>query len=141
MDSCLKICSSCKELKQTEEYYKEKQSKDGLSYSCKSCKKEQTEKYKKTDTYRKRLRKHLWKKQGIEITYEQYLQLFLDQKGSCAICKTSVNQFNKGMCVDHCHETGKIRGLLCTDCNRGIGSLKDNLELLKQAVTYLEKHK
>lgn len=140
MDNRLKVCSSCKEHKQPEEYYKEKKAKDGLSYSCICCKKEQTAKYKQTDKYKEKVRRNLWKRQGIDITYEQYLKLFLEQEGACAICGSAVNQFNKGMCVDHNHTTGKVRGLLCTDCNRGIGSLKDDKELLQKALDYLNKY-
>ncbi len=66
------------------------------------------------------------------------------QDGKCAICKkveTSVNKKTnkfKDLSVDHCHKTGKIRGLLCSRCNSGLGFFKDDLEIIKNAGLYLE---
>jgi hypothetical protein len=47
---------------------------------------------------------------------------------------------NTPWCVDHNHETGQIRGVLCHQCNRGIGAFKDNIERMKRALNYLEEH-
>ena len=55
------------------------------------------------------------------------------QKGKCAIC----NQEMEKPYVDHCHNTKKIRGLLCVNCNFGLGSFKDNPKLLMKAIKYL----
>lgn len=137
----MKVCCQCKQQKPYLDYYKDKKSKDGFAYCCKTCKKKQEKQYMQTDKYKEKVRRTKWKQQGINITYEQYLELFLKQNGSCAICGSTVNQFDKGMCVDHCHNTNKVRGLLCTSCNRGIGSLKDNIQLLQNAISYLEKYK
>ena len=63
------------------------------------------------------------------------------QNNKCAICKKDRNIFKKRLCVDHCHSTGKIRGLLCTNCNQGIGHLKDDLNIIKSAIRYLEEYK
>ncbi len=69
--------------------------------------------------------------------------LLESQGGVCAICKKEEQIIDKGggtqrLSVDHDHDTGKIRGLLCNDCNVGLGRFKDNLELLRSAVAYLE---
>lgn len=76
------------------------------------------------------------------ITEQDYDDMFKSQEGKCAICKTE-NQTGKWQRfgVDHCHKTGKVRALLCNECNRGIGLLKDDPEILKSAVAYLEYHK
>lgn len=71
---------------------------------------------------------------GIGI--EEYEALKDQQDGKCCICET----VGHVLYVDHCHNTGKIRGLLCQKCNTGIGMLQDNINILKQAVRYLEKH-
>lgn len=71
-----------------------------------------------------------------KITKEQYLSLFEKQRGLCAICK-GLDNYTKRLAVDHCHKTGKIRGLLCGSCNRGIGLLKDSFEILLKAHDYL----
>ena len=68
--------------------------------------------------------------------------MFKEQNECCAICgkhKSELNMKRKNnLCVDHCHETGRIRGLLCDKCNRGIGLLGDSLKNLKSAISYLE---
>lgn len=75
------------------------------------------------------------------ITSEDYENMLLSQGGKCAICYTDQSQFTKRLAVDHCHESNKVRGLLCSDCNRGIGLLKDDSELVSRAAEYLRKHK
>jgi len=74
------------------------------------------------------------------ITPDQFNELLDAQGGKCACCGTTephgrANRF----CVDHCHTTGKMRGLLCSTCNTGLGKLGDNIEGLKRALAYLEK--
>lgn len=66
------------------------------------------------------------------LPYEEYINLSNQQNGLCAICKTIEIQV-----VDHCHTTGKVRGLLCGRCNTGIGLFLDNVESLKNAIDYL----
>jgi hypothetical protein len=73
------------------------------------------------------------------ISIEEYNEMFLKQNGLCAICKrTDIEQ--KRLAVDHCHKTGKIRELLCSKCNKGLGHFDDNLIYLKEAVEYLKKY-
>ena len=68
------------------------------------------------------------------LTLEALDKLFFDQKGLCAICKKS----NKRLTVDHCHTTGKVRGLLCDSCNGALGRLGDDIEGLERAIQYLK---
>lgn len=69
------------------------------------------------------------------ITQEEYNKMLESQNGVCAVCG-GLNK-GKGLCVDHDHRTGKIRGLLCHKCNLALGMAEDNLETLKNLVTYL----
>jgi hypothetical protein len=69
------------------------------------------------------------------ITVEQYDFMIKAQNNKCAICK---NEFTKTPSIDHCHNTSLVRGLLCSDCNVGIGFLKDNKEYLSNAIKYLK---
>jgi hypothetical protein len=84
-------------------------------------------------------------KKRYGIGEKEYKELYENQKGNCAICgKHATSVFTKGaegfeLCVDHCHNTSKVRGLLCENCNTGIGKLGDSPELLRNAITYLEK--
>ena len=72
------------------------------------------------------------------ITLEMYNSLFEEQKGLCAICFEEPKKQNLG--VDHDHVSGKIRGLLCSTCNSGIGLFKEDTLLLKKAIEYISKH-
>ncbi len=69
------------------------------------------------------------------ITDLQYIQAEFDQDRKCAICKQS-----KPLEIDHCHKTGKFRGLLCSNCNKVLGMIKDNIKTLREAANYLEKN-
>lgn len=79
------------------------------------------------------------------INYNDYLLMLQSQNNRCAICKQNetVLYNKKGkikrLAVDHCHETGKIRGLLCTKCNIALGKFKDNTALLEKSINYLEQ--
>ena len=79
-------------------------------------------------------RRTVLKKYGLtQIDFEV---MYEAQGGMCAICERK--SIRKSFCVDHDHTTGKVRGLLCGECNIGLGKFKDNLDLLKKAVEYLE---
>lgn len=75
------------------------------------------------------------KKFGISIV--AYLHLLQFQKNACAVCRLSDWQ-PKGPVIDHCHETGKVRGILCGHCNTALGSFKDEPSVVKRAAAYLE---
>lgn len=72
------------------------------------------------------------------LTLEDYDKLFKEQNGCCAICETHQSELKHSLSVDHNHETNKIRGLLCNNCNRSIGLLKDDIEVLEKAIVYLK---
>jgi hypothetical protein len=73
------------------------------------------------------------------LTQEHYNDIYLRQDSSCAICKTEVTPPKK-LDIDHSHVTGKVRGLLCGDCNRALGLLKDNPDFCFAAGHYLKLH-
>lgn len=81
------------------------------------------------------------------ITLEQYKQVLFDQGGVCAICGKSESMMNPAtgkinrLSVDHCHKTGKVRGLLCSAHNTMIARAGDSIEILESAIAYLRKHK
>lgn len=72
------------------------------------------------------------------MSLEDYAQIFTQQNGLCKICKTNTKQ--RQLAVDHCHKTGKIRGLLCAKCNVAIGMFEDNIEFLTEAISYLKEN-
>lgn len=73
----------------------------------------------------------------VDMTYDEFKQMFKKQKGVCKICGGL--ETKRRLSVDHCHETGKVRGLLCQQCNIALGLFKDNPKLLKKAIKYLIK--
>lgn len=71
------------------------------------------------------------------VTEIQYQRLLRRQRGVCAICGDSPN--GRSLCVDHCHMTGEIRGLVCHACNSGVGNFNDDPNILRRAISYLER--
>jgi hypothetical protein len=95
------------------------------------------------ESWEKYRRAHLKHEYGL--TKEQYDEMLLAQKGVCAICKQEETwKYKSGriasLSVDHCHTTGKIRGLLCRDCNQSLGKFKDDHNMLRAAYEYLSTH-
>ncbi len=74
----------------------------------------------------------------LNFSYNDYILLNNKQKGLCAICKKPSK--NKKLALDHCHDKNLVRGLLCYQCNIGIGYLKDDIDILKSAIKYLRKY-
>lgn len=72
------------------------------------------------------------------LTEDEYDFIFEQQGGSCKLC--SFKPRIRNLAIDHDHRTGKVRGLLCNECNLGLGKFKDDPELLKEAAKYLEEH-
>lgn len=91
----------------------------------------------------KRLRRyHAYQIRAFGLTPEDYVRMLDEQHGVCAICGgPQVGGKNRRLCVDHCHKTGEVRGLLCTKCNAGLGMYDDNVDTLAKALAYLRKHK
>ena len=113
----------------------------GLGSSNKNIKKRREYHRKYGKVYRKNpkakeRKQNLELKRKYNISLEQFNVLSADQRNKCAICGEE-----RKLVIDHDHETGKIRGLLCTICNKGLGLFYDNENLLKNAIDYLIKSK
>jgi len=76
-------------------------------------------------------------KDNFGISLEEYHKIFQAQNGKCAICKKHQSELKRALAVDHDHETGQVRGLLCANCNLALGHLKDDPGLLCNAIKYL----
>ena len=138
----MKTCTKCKESKTLDLFYKRTTNIDGYYTWCKACEllERQSRRLKYPDTGRNQDLKKLY---GISL--EEYNRLYVVQKGCCAICKVDNNirkikgeTKEESFCVDHCHETGRVRGLLCYKCNAGLGMFKDNTEFMQSAINYLD---
>lgn len=84
--------------------------------------------------------KGYWLKAKYGISCEDYDLLYIKQEGRCFICGTHSSGLKKPLCVDHCHTTNKVRSLLCTRCNTGIGSFKENTEIMEKAINYIKEN-
>lgn len=153
----MKKCSKCKKLKSAKDFYKDSNTKTGLASRCKICHCQACSEYRKTEKGKKVNRQGGKKYRNSEkgkqsyrawrlsndfgLTVESWQQMFEAQQGRCAICGKHQLEFEKKLAVDHNHVTNKVRGLLCFDCNTGIGMLKadkKHTELLIKSIKYLE---
>lgn len=133
-------CKKCHIEKPLSEYYKTTDRKSGHKTICKACIKSDplTEKKKQ---YMKEYSKKYSLKSKYNLTEEDYKQLLINQNHKCAICGTDQEEvLNKKLYVDHDHETGKVRELLCHNCNVSLGLLKESIQTLTRAIAYLDKH-
>lgn len=156
-----KKCTKCLKLKQLTDFNICKANPDGFQFACKTCKKTwykrhykvnrakmiaKTVKYRKehkeewlkySADYRKINKEKIRFKKILKIynlTQEEYQNIFLNQDQKCAICKKK--DFYPA--IDHNHITGKVRGILCMNCNSGIGNLGDSIERIEAALNYLK---
>ncbi len=132
----------CKSTKPIEQFHRSKQTKDGHYSYCAPCKVEanrKSDKKRLSENREKFLdqRKNWHLKRAYGITLEDYKARLSSQNGVCLICLKDEKQTFRQLAVDHDHITGMVRGLLCHDCNRAIGFLKDDVEYLKRAIRYL----
>lgn len=138
----LKTCSKCKETKNQIRFHKNKSRWDGTSAYCNECMKLIRKNY--TNNPKTSWARKLKTKYKISVKY--YEILLQNQKNKCNICKkVEVKKDSTGkvqnLSVDHCHKTGKIRGLLCDKCNLGLGHFKDNVKYLKNAIKHLNNNR
>jgi hypothetical protein len=96
-----------------------------------------SEVYKK---YNKRTQKNFSLKRDHGIGIDEYNKMFEQQNGCCDICGNHQSNFKKALFVDHNHETGKIRSLLCNHCNFGLGHIKEDIEIAEKMILYIKKH-
>jgi hypothetical protein len=153
-----KICRTCKQEKEWDEFYTRKDT--GLTRNdCKACVLQSRRDYIKQhpDIYLEKQRQHAkqriekdplirvkgWLKYNYKITIEEYDKQFKIQNGLCAIChRPEISKKENGkiirLAIDHDHKTGKLRGLLCHWCNKGIGLLREDLTLIESALNYMK---
>ena len=94
---------------------------------------------KKWNSANPKRRRHFQLRYKFGITLEDYERILQTQGNRCAVCRTDKCSTGRNFAVDHCHTTGKVRGLLCKDCNLLIGRAKDRADVLREAAAYLDK--
>lgn len=130
-DDGKKRCRDCERwLDPRQDFHKNKRSPDGLSIYCKPCSVARVLSYRDKQ---KASESHRERKYGLSP--KQYKKMLKRQKGRCAICRGEGT--SRGLFVDHCHKTGKVRGLLCYHCNTALGMIHDSPKIAKRIISYL----
>lgn len=125
-----KICGTCLEMRPVDQFGPDKRNPSGLNYSCRDC--------LALPSQMRSRRSLLKNKYGI--TEEMYDEMLKGQNGVCKICKQppgAGSTRGEYLHVDHCHDTNKIRGLLCHSCNIMLGMSRDSVNILESAIKYL----
>jgi hypothetical protein len=134
------ICTKCNTKQKLTEFGKDATATKGISSWCKRCKREARKAYRKANPEATKLRDFKSDlKRHYGLTINDYNAMLEGQKHCCACCGQHSSNFKRGLHVDHDHTTGLVRGLLCTECNPGIGYFQDSVERLEMAITYLTK--
>ena len=134
-------CNACSALKPRDAFWTAKNRPSGLQAFCKPCHARRKALGRSSTTPAVRRSRNLRYRFGI--TDEHFSLLLAAQQGKCAICDATECLPKSGkrqLAIDHDHNTGQIRGLLCTRCNVGLGMFRDELALVERAVAYLSKH-
>ena len=135
-----KLCRTCGEVKPIDQFSRRKDRWSGYTSKCKSCHNKYYKEYwKNTEAYEKhkqRSRRNAPKKRAAKygLTIDQVDRLFADASGMCEICGDK-----PATCIDHDHVKGRVRGVLCRECNSGLGRFGDTIEGLQKAINYLAR--
>ncbi|UIW13254.1 HNH endonuclease [Arthrobacter phage Crewmate] len=132
----MKRCSGCGEVKPLEAFHKLHKAKDGRTARCGKCRSAaQTARYRQNPTVT--LDRQQAARYGVTVDHVEALKAA--QGGKCAICGTDEPGGRGRWHVDHDHESGAVRGLLCHHCNLGLGHFRDDVDALRAAIRYLEE--
>jgi hypothetical protein len=137
-----KRCSKCRKRKPIKDFSRDKSRPEGHQRFCKPCNTENVRRIRSTPEGRAHHDFLVWRK-DLEKLYglspNEYYALVAKQNGCCAICgRPPIGRKHENLDVDHCHNTLKVRGLLCNPCNQGLGSFHDNVDILQKAIDYLK---
>ncbi|MFE7744402.1 endonuclease VII domain-containing protein [Nocardia sp. NPDC057455] len=135
-----KYCTLCDSVKPRTEFRPEPRRRDGYYPHCRPCASKASKAIRQNNIERYRERERLtYLSKKFNITHDEVRAIFRNSNGLCEICGGPPNG-RGGLHVDHCHTTGKIRGLLCNSCNVSIGHFRDDPAILRRAADYLEFH-
>jgi hypothetical protein len=122
-DALTKECAKCGVVKPKTDFTRDPRTNDRCWASCKRC----VALVARNSRFKKK----------YGITADEYDEMLKSQNGGCRIC--GAQRARRALVVDHCHDTGKVRGILCNNCNALLGMAEDDVHRLAAAITYLEK--
>lgn len=132
-----KLCNQDKDISNFYQFYDKWSDKKYNSSRCKPC----HQKHKIDNPNASKNNKSEKLKLRYGITYEQWESMREKENFSCMICGISEEEIGRKLDVDHCHISGKVRGVLCNLCNTALGHARDSIAILESAINYLEKNK
>ena len=135
-----KTCSTCAGVYPVEDFPKDKAYPDGRKRQCKHCRNASRREWRRSNPAKHAKESRRW---NLRVNYglepEDYEEILKSQDHRCAVClKHETEVPRQRLYVDHCHDSGEVRGLLCSHCNAGIGNLMDSPALLREALRYVE---
>jgi hypothetical protein len=149
----MRTCYKCKTEKPLSAFYSHKT--HGHRYDCVPCARLAVKVYRQSNldkarkSWKASQKKHrdankaLYRDKQLQknygITLMDYSRMLEQQRGACAICSSFGCKTGRALAVDHCHKTGRVRGLLCAACNRALGNFKDSTIILDKAKSYLQR--
>lgn len=147
-----KVCTRCKKEKPFSEFYKSKRNKTGVITECKMCKRIYTTRrwqdiknnpvlYAKEKKRMRRSERGWSLRKDYGLTVADWNMLFDVQQGCCYICGKHQSILKSRLCVDHSHESGKVRSLLCCKCNMALGLVEESTDILQKRLSYVKNHK
>lgn len=139
----MKFCRKCKVEKELSEFRISK--KGYVSSYCTECHNLMGREWRKANPEKAKTPKEVALKHYLRkfygLTVDQYEAKLKEQNGCCAVCKKHSSEFKRRLAVDHNHQTGQIRGLLCVNCNNGLGCLKEDVKIIKDMIVYIEAYR
>jgi hypothetical protein len=166
----MKACSTCKRNLPASNYYPEPRNRDGLFSRCKDCGKASARESYRRHAKDRWAKAKAWREENYErhiaqrreyraknrdelnrkkrerrikaygLSLEEYQRRLSSQGNRCAICTRKPADGRRKLVIDHCHKTGKVRGLICNECNWAIGLISDNPVIAIRISKYLHKH-
>ena len=133
----MKHCPVCKSDKELHQFWKGQ-------YCCIECQKIKQKTVWESRTPKKRLEQHLKYKYGV--SHQEFMDAWQKQSGCCAICSEALPDLmvyenrKRGYAIDHNHETGEFRGILCLSCNTLLGMARESKKVLQKAINYLDNN-
>lgn len=138
----MKKCTMCEQVKGYSEFYRKSAGSDGYKNQCKDCiRSKNRANYhinREERLSKQRASQRLYTAKKFGLTEDTFKSMYHRAGGCCEICGITEEENGKYLAIDHCHTTVVVRGLLCHSCNVGLGNFKDNQELLRKAMGYLD---
>lgn len=129
-------CCGCKKVLPEDSFYRRRAHKTRRNTRCKTCTAVSVKNWRENNPERQA---HTMRKNIYGLSKDNFIEIYQTQDGKCGACKKDIPTYGRDISVDHNHDTGQVRGLLCHNCNDALGKLKDNPETVLSLYEYINK--